>query len=143
MVMFWNRRYDENGYTRGSLDVITAINLFLKFLLISPILLFAGYVSVAMMKHVIFHGIPSMNKPTEEQQERLREADAEIGMQPEAVVIPEEKEPEVVKVPQSAVTEPPIIAQKPILAVNEYEVYEDCMEKLSPEFRQQCVQYLP
>jgi hypothetical protein len=89
-MAFFSMNRDDRGYTRGSLDVITAINLFLKFLLISPILLFAGYVSISMMKHVIFHGIPSMNKPTPEQIERLREADSQIGLEvsatPQAVL---------------------------------------------------------
>ena len=83
MGLFRSYGNDNRGYSHGSIDVITAINLFFKFLLISPILLLAMYVAITMMKHVIFHGIPSMNKPTEEQQQRLREADAQIGMQPE------------------------------------------------------------
>jgi len=37
-----------------------------------------------MMKHVIFHGIPSMNKPTEEQVEQLRNADSQLGLQSSA-----------------------------------------------------------
>jgi hypothetical protein len=73
-MAFFSMNRDDRGYTRGSLDVITAINLFLKFLLISP----------------IFHGIPSMNKPTPEQIERLREADSQIGLEvsatPQAVL---------------------------------------------------------
>lgn len=83
MGLFRSYGNDNRGYSHGSIDVITAINLFFKFLLISPILLLAMYVAITMMKHVIFHGIPSMNKPTEEQQQRLREADAQIGMHPQ------------------------------------------------------------
>jgi hypothetical protein len=83
MGLFRSYDNDNRGYSHGSIDVITAINLFFKFLLISPILLLAMYIAITMMKHVIFHGIPSMNKPTEEQQQRLRDADAQIGMQPE------------------------------------------------------------
>ena len=32
-----------------------------------------------MMKHMIFHGIPAMNRPTPEQIERLQEQDSQIG----------------------------------------------------------------
>ena len=78
--MFWNRRVDGSGYTRGGLDVESAINLFFKGVLLFPIFLFAGYVGLAMMKHMIFHGIPVMNTVSEEQREVLREKDAQIGL---------------------------------------------------------------
>ena len=71
--------YHNQGYSRGGLDVTTAVNMFFKFLLLSPIFLLAGYVSIAMMKHMIFHGVPVMNQPTEEQIQRIRESDERIG----------------------------------------------------------------
>ena len=77
--MFWSRRVDD-GYTRGGMDVESAINLFFKGVLLFPIFLFAGYVGLGMMKHMIFHGIPVMNQVTPEQQEILRERDSEIGL---------------------------------------------------------------
>lgn len=79
---------ENQGYTRGGLDITTAVNLFFKFLLLSPVFLLAGYVSLAMMKHVIFHGIPSMNKPTEVQQQILQGADEMIGVEVPSVEIP-------------------------------------------------------
>jgi len=80
--MFWSRRVDD-GYTRGGIDVESAINLFFKGVLLFPIFLFAGYVGLMMMKHMIFHGIPVMNQVTPEQREILREKDSQIGL-PEA-----------------------------------------------------------
>jgi hypothetical protein len=59
--------------------------MFFKFLLLSPIFLLAGYVSIAMMKHMIFHGVPVMNQPTEEQIQRIKERDERIG---EPVITP-------------------------------------------------------
>jgi hypothetical protein len=69
-------------HSRGGLDVTLAINLFFKGVLLFPIFLFAGYVGIAMMKHMIFHGIPVMNSVTEEQQEILRNRDSNIGLPP-------------------------------------------------------------
>ena len=71
--------YHNQGYSRGGLDVTTAVNMFFKFLLLSPVFLLAGYVSIAMMKHMIFHGVPTMNQPTEEQIQRIRESDERLG----------------------------------------------------------------
>lgn len=71
--------YHNQGYSRGGLDVTTAVNMFFKFLLLSPIFLLAGYVSIAMMKHMIFHGVPVMNTPTEEQIQRIKERDESVG----------------------------------------------------------------
>ncbi len=76
--MFGIRNRDE-GYTRGGMDVESAINLFFKGVLLFPIFLMAGYIGVTMMKHFIFHGIPAMNRPTPEQIERLQQQDAGIG----------------------------------------------------------------
>ena len=66
------------------MDVTTAINLFFKGLLISPILLLALYITLAMLKHMIFHGVPSMNRPTTEQVDQLRERDQHINQMPPA-----------------------------------------------------------
>ena len=85
------------------MDVVTGVNLFFKFILLSPIFLFAIYVSITMMKHMIFQGIPTMNKPTEAQEERLREKDSLIGM-------PVDKP---VEAPVQQQTEQPVVPQKP------------------------------
>ena len=65
-----SRYYERNdsGYTRGGLDVVTGINLFFKGILIFPILMLAVYIGLAMMKHMLWNGIPHMNStpPTEE-----------------------------------------------------------------------------
>ena len=74
---------NDSGYTRGGLDVVTGINLFFKGILIFPILVLATYLGLAMVKHMIFQGVPSMNQPTEEQRERIRERDQEISALPE------------------------------------------------------------
>ena len=81
---------NDSGYTRGGLDVVTGINLFFKGILIFPILVLATYLGLAMVKHMIFQGVPSMNQPTEEQRERLTERDARIS----TVTIPQESLPE-------------------------------------------------
>ena len=90
-MRFWNR--DNEGYTRGGMDVTTAINLFFKGLLISPILLLALYITLAMLKHMIFHGVPSMNRPTTEQVDQLRERDQHINQMPPAPAPVAEPEP--------------------------------------------------
>ena len=77
--MGWFRGNGE-GYTRGGMDVESAINLFFKGVLLFPVFLFAGYVGIAMMKHMIFHGVPVMNTVTPEQREVLRERDSQIGL---------------------------------------------------------------
>ena len=77
MAFFSN---NNEGYTRGGLDVESAINLFFKGVLLFPIFLLAGYIGVIMMKHMIFHGIPSMTAPTREQQERIHERNEQIGV---------------------------------------------------------------
>ena len=61
--MGWFRNNGE-GYTRGGMDVESAINLFFKGVLLFPVFLFAGYIGIAMMKHMIFHGVPVMNTVT-------------------------------------------------------------------------------
>ena len=64
------RYYEQNnsGYTRGGLDVVTGINLFFKGILIFPILMLAVYIGLAMMKHMLWNGIPHMDgTPTTEE----------------------------------------------------------------------------
>ena len=73
---------NDSGYTRGGLDVVTGINLFFKGILIFPILVLATYLGLAMVKHMIFQGVPSMNQPTQEQRERIRERDQQISQAP-------------------------------------------------------------
>ena len=80
MRFFSNR----DGYTEGGLDVESAVNLFFKGLLLSPVFLLALYIFLAMLKHMIFHGVPSMNRPTTEQVEQLRERDQHINQIPAA-----------------------------------------------------------
>ena len=77
-----SRYYERNdsGYTRGGLDVVTGINLFFKGILIFPILVLATYVGLALMKHMLFQGIPQMNAPSLEQIERIRTQDAQAHL---------------------------------------------------------------
>ena len=63
----------EHGYSRGGVDVVTAVNMFFKFMLLSPIFLLALYITIAMLKHMIFQGIPHMAVPSESQQQRIRD----------------------------------------------------------------------
>ena len=103
------RRYGyESGHSPGGVDVTEAVNLAFKGILLSPIFILCIFITIAMLKHMIFGGIPTMNQPTEAQREELRERDSEINprevwggsssevspssQQPEFV----EKEPEVV-----------------------------------------------
>ena len=80
-----SRYYERNdsGYTRGGLDVVTGINLFFKGILIFPILVLATYLGLAMVKHMMFQGLPTMSQPTDEQREAIRERDAQISVVPE------------------------------------------------------------
>ena len=77
--MYFNNN-ESQGYTRGGIDVITAVNLFFKFLLLSPVFLLAGFVFVTMLKHMIFQGIPSMSVPTTEQREVITERDTQVSV---------------------------------------------------------------
>ena len=81
--------YHNEGYTRGGLDVVTGVNLFFKSILLFPIFVLAAFVGLTMMKHVLFNGIPSMNGPTEEQREIIRERDQRVSTE-----IPQESNPE-------------------------------------------------
>ena len=66
MMGYWER--NDSGYTRGGLDVVTGINLFFKGILIFPILMLAVYIGLAMMKHMLWNGIPHMDgAPTTEE----------------------------------------------------------------------------
>ena len=77
--------YHNEGYTRGGLDVVTGVNLFFKSILLFPIFVLAAFVGLTMMKHVLFNGIPSMNGPTEEQREIIRERDERVSSNPERI----------------------------------------------------------
>lgn len=80
--MFWNSDGTyHSGYTRGGIDVITAVNLFFKFLLLSPVFLLAGIVTATMLKHVIYQGVPTMSAPTEQQRQQLQRKNENIGIQ--------------------------------------------------------------
>jgi len=104
----------NKGYTRGGLDVITGVNLFFKFLLLSPVFLLAGITTATMLKHVLFQGVPTMATPTQQQQEQLR--DMNRGVQVTGAVlneapytVPEVSLPEVPVLPpiaQKQVTDP-------------------------------------
>ena len=72
------RYYTESGYTRGGIDVTEAVNLVFKGLLLSPIFMLCIFVTIAMLKHMIFGGIPTMNQPSEQQREQIQQRDAEI-----------------------------------------------------------------
>ena len=84
------RYYTESGYTRGGLDVSEAVNLVFKGLLLSPIFMLCIFVTIAMLKHMIFGGVPTMHQPTEQQQQQIREESAQINVppasQPEVVI---------------------------------------------------------
>jgi len=71
---------DGRGYSRGGLDVVTAVNLFFKAVLLFPIFVMASYIGIAMVKHMLFNGVPVMNSPTPEQEQILRESDSQIGL---------------------------------------------------------------
>ena len=86
-----SRYYENNnsGYTRGGLDVVTGINLFFKGILIFPILMLAVYIGLAMMKHMLWNGIPHMeNSPPAEEISRAVEVPVE-PYAPEPVVLPD------------------------------------------------------
>jgi hypothetical protein len=92
------------------MDVESAINLFFKGVLLFPIFLFAGYVGLAMMKHMIFHGIPVMNNVTPEQQEVLRERDSQVGMP--------SSQDTVRLQPESAIQQPQAEASAPVSEIS-------------------------
>ena len=55
-----------------------AVNLAFKGILLSPVFILCIFITIAMLKHMIFGGIPTMNQPTEQQREQLQQRDAEI-----------------------------------------------------------------
>ena len=75
---------NNGGYSRGGMDVESAVNLFFKGVLLFPVFLFAGYIGLMMMKHMIMHGLPVMNNATPEQQENIRQRDSQIGVRGES-----------------------------------------------------------
>ena len=80
----------DNGHSRGGVDVTEAVNLVFKGLLLSPIFMLCIFVTIAMLKHMIFGGVPTMHQPTEQQQQQIREESAQIN------VVPPASQPEVV-----------------------------------------------
>jgi len=72
---------NNEGYSRGGLDVESAVNLFFKGVLLFPVFLFAGYIGLAMMKHVIVQGMPSMTAPMREQRGRIRARKYRVGLE--------------------------------------------------------------
>ena len=69
----------ESGHSRGGVDVTEAVNLAFKGILLSPIFILCIFITIAMLKHMIFGGIPTMNQPTEQQREVLQQRDEEIN----------------------------------------------------------------
>ena len=55
-----------------------AVNLAFKGILLSPVFILCIFITIAMLKHMIFGGIPTMNQPTEQQREQLQQRDSEI-----------------------------------------------------------------
>jgi len=107
--MFWGNDGYERGYSRGGLDVVTAVNLFFKGILLFPIFLLAGYIGIIMMKHMIFQGIPSITAPTKEQQQQIHDRNHQIGITPAPVETKEVPDPFLVR---SAIMVPDTPAEK-------------------------------
>lgn len=91
----------NNGYTHGGRDVTESINLFFKGLLISPILILACAVSIGMIKNLLFMGVPTINTPSNEQIEQIRQRDRQIVPQNGYPQLPAPRTS-----PQPAVTSP-------------------------------------
>ena len=113
---------ENRAYSRGGLDVVTAVNLFFKGVLLFPVFLLAIYIGAAMMKHMFFHGIPVMNKPTEEQQEILREADSQIGLPSAPAEVEQEPSEEITEEPLEAA---PVIEAKEVKVLPVTRRYEE------------------
>ena len=90
----------ERGYSRGGLDVVTAVNLFFKGILLFPIFLLAGYIGVIMMKHMIFQGIPSITTPTPEQRQEIHDRNQAKAPTPIEIPVPEVPVVEMTKEPK-------------------------------------------
>lgn len=121
----WNNN-GNNGYTRGGRDVTESINLFFKGLLISPILILACAVSIGMIKNLLFMGIPTINTPSNQQIEQIRQRDREIVpqniYQPQQSVTPQRSvEPPVA---------PPVRVQDKLVSTPKY-TRAQCMTELS------------
>ena len=69
----------ESGHSPGGVDVTEAVNLAFKGILLSPIFILCIFITLAMLKHMLFGGIPHMNQPTERQREELQQRDAEVN----------------------------------------------------------------
>ena len=95
----------ESGHSRGGVDVTEAVNLVFKGLLLSPIFMLCIFVTIAMLKHMIFGGVPTMHQPTEQQQEAIRERDAQLDVAPQAT------QPKVVEVEEYA----PVYTNRPTI----------------------------
>ncbi len=81
----------ESGHSPGGIDVTEAVNLAFKGILLSPIFILCIFITLAMLKHMLFGGIPHMIQPTQQQREALQERDAtQEYVQPEAVEVREE-----------------------------------------------------
>ena len=117
-------RYYETreGWTRGGIDIESAVNQFFKLLLLSPIFLLAIYVSLAMLKHMIFGGVPVMNQPTDSQREELRQRDAGVDPVPDFT-----PKPEPVPVP-GAVPAPPTLPEVTQKETVPYVIYDTPQE---------------
>ena len=90
------RNYYESGHSPGGVDVTEAVNLAFKGILLSPVFILCIFITIAMLKHMIFGGIPTMNQPTEQQREQLQQRDAAVdpntvwgGSQTPAETLPE------------------------------------------------------
>lgn len=77
-------------HSPGGLDVTESINLFFKAVLLFPIFLFAIYTGATMMKHMIFHGLPLMNQPTERQIQTIRSRDHAVDPNVNTTITPEQ-----------------------------------------------------
>lgn len=80
-------------YRYSERSLVEIIHLLFKGVLLFPIFLFAIYIGATMMKHMIFHGLPLMNQPSEKQIEQIKNRDQ--GVTPDstlALPIPEQLE---------------------------------------------------
>lgn len=99
---------DDYRYSERSL--VEIIHLLFKGVLLFPIFLFAIYIGASMMKHMIFHGLPLMNQPTEKQIEQIKNRDQ--GVTPDgSIALPVPKEIEegyLESIPELITPEAPI-----------------------------------
>lgn len=102
----------ESGHSRGGVDVTEAVNLVFKGLLLSPIFMLCIFVTIAMLKHMIFGGVPTMHQPTEQQQQQIRERDAQLDVAP---ATPLELRGDASRTPQA--TQPQVVIEQPMQEV--------------------------